>query len=284
MTEPHPPYGRYWNTIRYLKPIQIANRVWRSVYRPRPSVTESTELRPRVSPWIEPARARSSMRGPQEFDFIGVRHIVRSAAEWNDQTVPMLWRYHMHYFDDLNADDSVLRRPWHQALIERWIAENPPLRGVGWDPYPTSLRLINWIKWHLGGGTLNDQALRSMRTQLACVASRLEYHLMANHLLENARALIFGGLFFGDREADRWLKKGLRIIAEQLREQILPDGGHFERSPMYHQIVLMGLLDLHNCLRVYGRLECLRLADTICDMLQWSASMRHPDGEISLFN
>jgi hypothetical protein len=32
--------------------------------------------------------------------------------------------------------------------------------------------------------------------------------------------------------------------ADRLPEQILPDGGHFERSPMYHATLLEDLLDL----------------------------------------
>jgi uncharacterized heparinase superfamily protein len=224
------------------------------------------------------------MWGPDEFEFLGVRRQVRDPRDWNDESCPVLWRYHLHYFDDLNAMNSHERRAWHRMLIERWVVENPPIAGVGWDPYPTSLRVINWIKWHLGGAPLSDRALHSMRVQLARIASRMEYHLLGNHLLENARALVFGGLFFDDEQSDRWLGHGLKILTKQLPEQILEDGGHFERSPMYHQIVLAGLLDLHNLMRVFGRSECLHVADRIASMLRWSLLMRHPDGEIALFN
>ncbi len=224
------------------------------------------------------------MRGPDQFEFLNVRRRVRDRSDWNRVEWPMLWRYHLHYFDDLNAVDFRARADWHHALIERWIAENPPTIGVGWDPYPTSLRIVNWIKWWLAGASASRNALHSVRIQLARVASRLEYHLLGNHLLENGRALVFGGLFFVGDEANRWLHRGLDILAQQLPEQILGDGGHFERSPMYHQIVLAGLLDLYNLMRVFDRPERLKLAPYLERMLRWSRVMRHPDGEIALFN
>ena len=51
---------------------------------------------------------------------------------------------------------------------------------------------------------------------------------------------------FKNIEAENWKNRGIRILNEQLKEQILNDGGHFERSPMYHCIILEDLLDLHN--------------------------------------
>lgn len=276
--------SRYWNTLRYLKAVQIADRLWRAIYRPDPAVASSFLLRRPAAPWIEPARLESTMRGPDEFEFLSVRRCVRAAGDWNETSWPMLWRYQLHYFDDLNALDFADRSAWHSALIERWIAENPPALGVGWDPYPTSLRIVNWIKWWLNGAVATSHALQSVRLQLARVMSRLEYHLLGNHLLENAKALVFGGLFFEGREANRWLDRGQKLIVRQLVEQILPDGGHFERSPMYHQTTLFGLLDVYNLMRVFDRSERADLAVPVQRMLRWSALMSHPDGDIALFN
>ena len=62
---------------------------------------------------------------------------------------------------------------------------------------------------------------------------RWKYHLLGNHLLENGIALAFTGACFEGPDAARWLATGLGILREQLPEQILADGMHFERSPMY---------------------------------------------------
>ena len=68
----------------------------------------------------------------------------------------------------------------------------------------------------------------------------MEYHILGNHLLENGYALLFGAYYFGDKKL---YEKAYQIVSEELEEQILEDGAHFELSPMYHQILLNRLLD-----------------------------------------
>jgi uncharacterized heparinase superfamily protein len=121
-------------------------------------------------------------------------------------------------------------------------------------------------------------------SQVRWLSERLEFHLLGNHLLENVRAMIIAGCFFGVREADQWLESALVLLREQLDEQVLADGGHFERSPMYQAIILEGLLDIANFLQAYGHPAPAFLVDTCGRMLQWLEVMCHPDGDISLFN
>jgi uncharacterized heparinase superfamily protein len=58
--------------------------------------------------------------------------------------------------------------------------------------------------------------------------------------------LLFGGAYFSGRVADRWRRKGGALFIEQVEEQIRPDGGHYERSAMYHAIALHDMLDVLN--------------------------------------
>ena len=162
-----------------------------------------------------------------------------------------LFLYNLHYFDDLNSQNSSDRTKWHHDLIAHWILENPPAKGKGWDPYPTSLRLTNWIKWSLSGHCLSSEAKQSLFIQTRWLARRLEWHLLGNHLFVNAKALVFSGLFFAGPEAQKWLTKGIKILSKEIPEQILPDGGHFERSPMYHALALEDMVDLVNISQVF---------------------------------
>jgi uncharacterized heparinase superfamily protein len=180
------------------------------------------------------------------FVFLNESRSITSKASWNDTAVEKLWLYNLHYFDDLNADGAVTRREWHRRLIERWIEESPPGYGNGWEPYPSSLRIVNWIKWTLSGGELSPRAIASLAVQIRFLCNRLEFHLLGNHLLANAKALIFAGAFFEQEEGEGWLAKGLAILRREIPEQILADGGHFERSPMYHGIILEDFLDIEN--------------------------------------
>ena len=165
--------------------------------------------------------------------------------------------------------------------------ENPPAAGNGWEPYPASLRIVNWIAWALAGNDLGPAALQSLAAQVRILGATLEYHLLGNHLLANAKALVFAGCFFSGDEADGWLRTGLDLLDAELAEQILDDGGHFELSPMYHAIILEDVLDLIQLGRIVSgaaRREGQAWRALAARMLAWLDAMTHPDGEIGFFN
>ena len=237
-----------------------------------------------------PAARNPSLIGPERFRFLNhARDLSREI--WDDTHVERLWRYNLHYFDDLNARDAHTRLAWHRALVSRWIRENPAGKGTGWEPYPTSLRIVNWIKWVLAGNELPLEGLASLAQQARWLEKRLERHLLGNHFFSNAKALVFAGLFFEGPEANRWLKTGLRILEREVSEQILVDGGHFERSTMYHALALEDMLDLCNITGIFPTAIPQRWQATvhawrtqIAPMRNWLASMCHPDLDISFFN
>ncbi len=226
----------------------------------------------------------SSLIRPWTFRFLNEEHELAGGDDWDNPEHSKLWRYNLHYFDDLNAEAASERNAWHQEILARWVEENPPARRTGWDPYPTSLRIVNWIKWSLAGNALPVECLHSLAVQARWLRRRLEFHLLGNHLFSNAKALVFAGLFFEGEEANRWRDKGLSVLARQIPEQILRDGGHFERSPMYHAIVLEDLLDLINLYRCYGQTVPETWWEAARRMAAWLQVMRHPDGEIPFFN
>jgi uncharacterized heparinase superfamily protein len=143
---------------------------------------------------------------------------------------------------------------------------------------------MDWIKWAVRENSPAGDMADSLAVQARWVKKRVEYHLLGNHLLANAKALAAAGLFFRGDEARRWYKTGMNLLESQLREQVLEDGGHFERSPMYHLIVLEDLLDLMNLHRVYGKEPPAGWEGLAGKMLCWSRAMRHPDEEIPFFN
>ena len=241
--------------------------------------------------WKTPARRRASLLSPSRCRFLNEEHDIASPTAWNNPAWEKLWLYNLHYFDDLNAMDAMERTPWQRQLIDRWITENPPAQGTGWEPYPTSLRIVNWIKLALTGNTLEPTWLHSLAVQTRWLSKHLEIHLLGNHLFANAKALVFAGLFFEGKEASAWLDKGMEILARETREQILPDGGQFERSPMYHALALEDLLDLVNLASLYedsipnkwqGFVSTW--PQVIGRMRSWLSSMCHPDGETAFFN
>lgn len=283
--------SKYWHTVRHLRPVQVTSRVRHVLLKPPridAAAHASPHLRSRSGNFVAVSARAPTMTGPASFQFLNQPGQLDAATSWNNTAQTKLWLYNLHYFDDLNAVSAHQRAAWHRDLIQRWLKENPPHHGNGWEPYPLSLRIVNWIKWALAGNTLTPQATASLSLQSASLAGQIEWHLLGNHLAANAKALIFAGCFFDGAAAQHWLQQGLRIYERELSEQILPDGGHFERSPMYHAIILDDLLDVINLSRSYPGLiprAIIATLEDICPrMLRWLSIMCHPDGDISFFN
>ena len=277
--------GTYWHTIRHLKWSQLTARIHFRLARPRPRHVRANSCR-QSGEWIRPVDRTISLVGSNHFTFLNRTYDLDEIG-WDNPSIDKLWRYNLHYFDDLAAKDAASRSTTHCALIERWIAENPPAGGSGWEPYPVSLRIVNWIKWLLAGNNPSPDMLNSLAIQADWLTKRLEYHLLGNHLFVNAKALVFAGLFFEGGDADRWLALGLNLLHREIDAQILADGGHFELSPMYHALILEDVLDLYNVCRAYNHRLRGRTAiqqELAHRMLRWLSVMTHPDGEIAFFN
>ena len=281
--------SRYFHTIRFLKFKQIYHKIWFHLIDPSIDYSPAANLRVLKKTFCIPVQKKISLLNKDRFYFLNKSWSL-SEIGWNrnDNTVPKLWRYNQHYFDDLNAIDASKRKLWHDQLLMHWVNDNPVGKGVGWEPYPISLRIVNWIKWHLSGNILSDPCIQSLALQTRWLSKRIEKHILANHLFSNAKALIFTGLFFSSKESEIWLNKGLKIIDDELNEQVLSDGGNFERSPMYHSIFLEDILDLINISQVYPKAiqerQVNKWIKKLNDMFRWLDTMSHPDGEISFFN
>ncbi len=81
------------------------------------------------------------------------------------------------------------------------------------------------------------------------------------------------------------------MLERELPEQILADGGQFERSPMYHALALEDVLDLLNAIATLGshRFASAPLRQRIararsCDAATGLRCMTHPDGTLARFN
>ncbi len=258
-------------------------RLLRRLQKPRIDTAPAPAIRFPKNDWVVGCPRPASLLAPDTLCFLNEAHGIDTPADWNANRLEKLWLYNAHYFDDLNARGASDRISWHLRLIKRWLQDNPPGYGIGWEPYPLSLRIVNWIKFDMATGKLDDQARESLAVQIRCLRSQLEFHLLGNHLLANAKALIFAGAYFEGNEASRWLDIGLKILRSEIKEQVLPDGGHFERSPMYHALILEDLLDIRNVMHAYS-LASMLPEMPVTAMREWLRTLCHPDGGIAFFN
>ena len=276
-----------FNTLRFLKFLQIFFIIKKRVYKKNLFYLQNSHFkkRPSVGKWVDDIPKSNSMLSQNVFIFLNKKETISLETDWNNKKFPKLWLYNLHYFDDLNSGiQSSYNNELRLKLVNKWIQNNRRFYGVGWEAYPTSIRIVNWIKWNFKGTLFSQIINESLFSQSLFLFNNVEKHILGNHILTNAKALIFAGLFFDGIEADKFYHKGIKIFIQEIEEQILEDGAHFELSPMYHSLVLEDLLDIKNIHEKYSKKLSINLENIIKKMLYWLDYLSHPDNKISFFN
>jgi len=165
-------------------------------------------------------------------------------------------------------------------LIKQFVEFEEHLKD-GLESFPIALRLINWIKFILLNNIDDKRINETIHRHAWVLKNNLEFHLLGNHLLENAFGLYFAGYYLND---EKLIKQANIILKAQLPEQILQDGGHFELSPMYHQHILFRILDCYNLAWKNNLPEQPFLATYASKMLGWLMNMTFQNGDIPLIN
>ena len=297
-------------TVRNLRPEQIAWRLRRTlVSRGTPHVPAGpVALVPGAASlgahWLDieasapdphlQDRARRLMDG--EVYALG-RGLPLAEVDWTGEPVSQLWTYHLHYFEPLSTLHVMAREGEDDAasrivtLVEGWLNATEAGRGAGWDSYPTSVRIVQWLKvlaMDGAGGRLLPEGLRhamlrSLQRQALHLARNLEWDLAANHLLKNLCALVWAGLLLDAPgpafRGETWLRR----LAREVERQVLPDGMHEERSPAYHQLVLHDLLEVRAVRSAMGDPGASELDPVLRRMLTAMERMTRPDGSFFLF-
>ncbi|MCK0132253.1 heparinase II/III family protein [Flavobacteriaceae bacterium F08102] len=272
-----------FHTVKYLRWEQVYYRMYYGV-RNRffaKNYTKKLKKRDTNLRWESPIHYKTSYRNHHTFSFLNIEHTFENDIDWNYANYGKLWTYNLNYFDflhqkELNVIDGI-------SLIYNFINAYD-ISKDGREPYPTSLRGINWIKFLSYHKVKDEKIDQHLYNQYQLLIHNLEYHLLANHLLENAFSLFFAAYYFEDAH---FFKKAKTLLNRELKEQIHRDGGHFELSPMYHQILLHRLLD---CIQLSelnptrfdtSSIELKAYAALMCS---WLAQMTFNNGEIPLFN
>ena len=230
---------RYITTISYLKPIQIYYRIYYLIKKIFNNITYSRSYkRVKKVNWKNNIYNHNSLSYSNNyfFNFLNIQKKYKK-INWNDNSMSNLWVYNLNYFEFLNQKnidvDIALK------IIHNFYNSYNDLE-LGKDPYPTSLRIINMIKF-ISFNDIYDKKINDLlKEDSERLYHNLEYHIMGNHLLENAFALFFSSFYFDET---KYFSKSKTILIHEINEQILDDGAHFELSPMYHSIILYRILD-----------------------------------------
>ncbi len=240
-------------------------------------------------------RARQVLRG--RFTFLNQPRKLHEPIAWSPRDTPRLWMFHLHAFA-YAIDLAVAAREGEagayarfKSLVRQWLERHPVDERDPWHPFVVSGRLIAWqlardlLRPELAGDPAFDVTLaEALLKHAAYLDEHLETDVGGNHLLKNLVALLHVGCAFDGPAARGWRERASRRLEGELQRQVLADGGHYERSPMYHLLVLADLLV---ALRASGKRAlpiAAPIAEAVRRMQRFAKRLRHPDGEIPLFN
>jgi uncharacterized heparinase superfamily protein len=198
-----------------------------------------------------------------------------------------LWRMHLHYMEFLEEATATEAEAW---MLD-WIDKNQPTKPGFWRdiwlPYSLSLRCVVWMQQLARHGDSFGAAARSVIErslvfQISYLMDHVETDIGGNHLIKNAKALLWAAAFFDGPQADDWRRRGTTLLLSELPIQILGDGFQFERSVSYHSQVFADLLEIYARAADASLAERLRpILDAMAPIL---ADMVHPDATPALFN
>jgi hypothetical protein len=234
----------------------------------------------------------------QRWEPVGYRRL--QAVRLDDRSDPMVpWELSQGHqlltlaraallFEDERYADELERQ------IESWLSANPPGIGINWtSSLETAVRAVNWI-WALAtiepyrpvSGALRERIAESLYEHGRQLDANVEGvpGLRDNHFVGTALGLLaVGGALPRARRAKRWASYGARSLERELAGGTLTDGVWPESSLSYHGFVLeIFLLGRHLATQT-GRPFRGSSDQRLCQMLEVSRALRHPNGRIPLF-
>ncbi len=244
-----------WRTVRHMTPRQW---FYRGCYALRPAgkLPENAPL----SPLPLPLGFGSGQPG----DLTAARDILNQTfplvsgytvhfpeeVDWSlPQTNYRLQCFRLNSFDFLHTLSDACAQTADTAYIQKGLelmahwhrTRGQAPAGDKWNAYPTAQRIANWI------GFASCYAPEQLDTiagwiadQAQVLAKNVEYHLGANHLLTQGKALMYAGAFLKD---DSLYRQGKRLLEREYPVQFLADGAHYEGSLSYHIEALQQYLE-----------------------------------------
>ncbi|HKO45972.1 MAG TPA: heparinase II/III family protein [Pyrinomonadaceae bacterium] len=210
----------------------------------------------------------------------------------------IIWELNRHqYFVTLGqaywlTNDETYARCFAQH-VESWMDANPPKQGINWaSSLEIAFRSISWV-WALhffkNSPSLSSATLTSVLKCLYLNARHLEDYLSTyfspnTHLTGEALGLFYLGTVLPEfNESRRWREAGARILVDQLRHQVRPDGVYFEQSSYYHRYTI----DFYTHFLILSRVNGHSLPSTVEEKLRLLLDhlmyVRRPDGTTPLF-
>lgn len=186
----------------------------------------------------------------------GLAGTVAVVAMGSPFTVPPpsdAWERELHGFGwlrHLRAAHDEIARDHARTLVGDWISIHGAPRGIAWEPEITARRIISWLSHasvFIEGADeeFYDQVMRSLALQLCYLRSSYGDAPEGAPRLTSLVALALAGLCADEKQPSQFART--KQLNDELRRQILPDGGHISRNPGTVVELLLDLLPLRQC-------------------------------------
>ena len=202
---------------------------------------------------------------------------------FNLKTSNKLQRYNFFYLRFILNKKEIKNKYKTTKLIINYLDSSINRKIIDfWDPYVSSLRLINLIKFisitKIDNAKLNSYLFHHFKV----IKKNLEFRLGANHLLTNLIAIkCFETIYNKD---DQKFDLFNELFVKALKEQINNYGEHYELSPMYQSIILEQLIDLIIICKAYNKKVDKNLFEIVSKMFDCLCGVHHKNGQIAFFN
>ena len=201
--------------------------------------------------------------------------------EWAVMLLSFSWLRH------LRAADSAITRANARSLIDDWINLQGGWHPVGWRVDILSRRVICWLSQapfilQDADARFYRRFLRSLSRQVRYLRRALKQSRDGLPRLQAVIALNYATLCIQGQSGN--LRANARRLIEELRRQILPDGGHISRNPGALIELLVDLLPLRQLFSARHLQPPQALNNAIDRMMPMQRFFRHADGNFAQFN
>ena len=184
--------------------------------------------------FFEDSSAKRDKNGVITLNFLNQKHKLNH-HKWKYNSHSMLWNYtlnYMHWLEFFLAEDIKNNNKNNLPVIENILLNWSKYKSdISMRSYPTSLRLLVWLKIFSFYKIKNKQLIKSFTFQYIYLKKNIEYELDANHLLENLISLYSCSKFL-DIPID--IKKYEDFLLKEIDNQFDKNELHYERSFAYH--------------------------------------------------
>lgn len=224
------------------------------------------------------------------FSFAGHTVNCGGASPFEMDDMPEIWQRRLHEFrwlKHLRAAETSVSRTQARLFVDDWIRFNAGMKPIAWDVECTAKRVIAWL---CHSPLLLEECdhgfyrrfMRSLSRQVRFL--RLTVRDVAPGLprLLVAIALSYAAISMSGHAA--FIRNSTRRLDRELKNQILPDGGHIGRNPEAVIKILALLMPLRQAIIARDIVPSEILIGAIDRLMPTLRFFRMGDGTFARFN